>query len=349
MIGSYRSRFPAAVERLLTGLLIVAAAWACGDGPAAPQEEPLEGPCRSANALCLERIEVAEGLRFPVYRTHDLEAGDAKVEMAVIVIHGTNRDADAYFATMVAAAGAAHMGDRAVIVSPNFHTEADGPADDEPRWTSGGWKRGDPSLPSGPGPAVSSYAVLDRILDLVTDPQRFPSVQRVSVVGHSAGGQVVHRYAATSPWEDEVGRVPVRYVPANPSTWLYLGPERWTADGWAVPDTAACPDYDDWHYGLRDRNPYASTVPADTLRARLRRRDVRMLAGDADRGSANLDQSCGANLQGAFRRERAQRLHGFMDALWAPHRHTLTVIPDVGHSSSGMFTSSPGLAEIFLP
>ena len=63
---------------------------------------------------------------------------------------------------------------------------------------------------------------------------------------------------------------------SNPSTYLYLRPERETADGSFAISGGNCEDHDDWHYGLRDRNSYADALDADTIRAQLSRRDVRM-------------------------------------------------------------------------
>lgn len=329
------------------GLLALGAG--CGEDPATMTEPEPAGPCTSADARCSERVLVEPGVYVPVFTTYSLATGSEAPELAVVVVHGTNRNADDYFASMVAAAGDAQALPGTLIVSPRFQTSSDGPAFDEARWTSGGWKRGHLSLESGPAPRVSSYAALDRIVEIVTNRSLFPSVNRVVVTGHSAGGQVVHRYAATSPMDAENVGVPVRYVPANPSTWLYVGPERWDGTGWSVPTGGDCPDYDDWHYGMEDRNTYASRLSADSIRSLLAGRDVVVLAGDADTLAGNLDVSCGANLQGAHRYERALRLSTFLEAHFPANEHRLAVVPGVGHSNVQMFTSGTGLGAIFLP
>ena len=123
--------------------------------------------------------------------------GDADVTRAIIVVHGTNRNGNDYFERAVAAADAMGLEELTLVVAPTFQTIDDGPRSDEPYWTSGGWKRGHLSSSSGPTPRVSSYAAIDRILGIVTDRTRFPAVEDVVVTGHSAGGQVAHRFAAT--------------------------------------------------------------------------------------------------------------------------------------------------------
>ena len=267
----------------------------------------------------------------------------------LIVVHGNSRNPDDYFESGMRAAGNGGGGlGNTLVVAPHFQTGDDDPEPDEPFWSSAGWKRGNLSRPEGPTPRVSSYAALDRILELLLDRGRFPALAEVVVAGHSAGGQVVHRFAATSREEAETSAdARFRYVVTNPSTYLYLGPERAAPDGaFAVPD-AGCDDYDDWHYGMRDRNSHADAIQADTIRAQLARRDVRILLGDADTLSASLDVSCGANLQGANRFVRGRTLVRFMTALHPGHAHRETIAPGVGHSSRSMWLSEAGREALF--
>ena len=101
---------------------------------------------------------------------------------------------------------------------------------------------------------------------LAATSSRFPAMEEIVVAGHSAGGQVVHRYAATTEHTATDSGVAFRYVVTNPSTYLYLGPRREDAEGgFTVPDTG-CDDYDEWHYGLQDRNSYADRLEADSIR-----------------------------------------------------------------------------------
>ena len=83
------------------------------------------------------------------------------------------------------------------------------------------------------------------------------------MTGHSAGGQVAHRYAAASRAEENFGAVSFRYVVANPSTYLYLRAEREVDSTFVVPD--------------EERDPYAwQRIPTrawDIMRAALKPRD----------------------------------------------------------------------------
>ncbi|UCC82854.1 MAG: alpha/beta hydrolase [Gemmatimonadota bacterium] len=282
------------------------------------------------------------------YRSHPLDRANAGVTRAVIVVHGTNRNADDYFATMIAATRAVDGLEATVVLAPNFLTADDLPAADEAYWTSGGWKRGHLSLNSIE--QVSSYAGVDRIVAALTDGTRFPDLQSVVVTGHSAGGQYVHRYAAGNRVEQTLPGIAVRYIVANPSSYLYLGPERavsGTLDVFNLPDRSACPGYNSWHYGLEDLNEYMSAMPLEDIRTQLLTRDVVYLLGGADSLSSYLDTSCAAMLQGAYRYARGLTLYNYLEEFFPQHHHAVAVVEGVGHSSRDMYTSGVGLQTLF--
>jgi pimeloyl-ACP methyl ester carboxylesterase len=229
---------------------------------------------------------VGLALRLPVYRTHPILTGDSTVVRAVVVVHGADRNPGPYFDRMVKAVALAGLIDSTLVISPHFQTESDGPGQSQPAWTSGGWKRGHKSVAyPGVNERISSYEAVDDVLAYVADQSLFPRLRSIVVTGHSAGGQYAHRFAATSPAENRHPHLDFRYVVVNPSTYLYLGPERATpGGGFEVPDREACPNYNRWHYGLEDRNSYASALTEEELRARLVERDVVYMVGSADTG-----------------------------------------------------------------
>ena len=304
-------------------------------------------PCLSIKSVCTERVAVGSSVYLPVFTTHSLSEGNPQVTRGLIIVHGANRNADDYFQRGFQAAGAVGYQETTVVVAPYFQTSSDNPASNELFWSSSGWKRGHLSSTEGPRPRRSSYSAIDQIVDLLSDPSRFPALTEITMTGHSAGGQVAHRYAATSRAEENLGSVTMRYVVANPSTYLYIRQERENTGAFVVPDASACSDYDEWHYGLSERNTYAGSLVVDTIKAQLVRRDVRILIGDADSLSASLDVSCGANLQGPYRFTRGRRLMRFMDQFFPEHSHKEMVVPSVGHSSSGMYLSAVGLDALF--
>lgn len=351
-------QIPGAAARGAVGAALAVAA-ACGGGSSAPTvldpdppEPPPPGPCTVASG-CAARLSLGSGAFLPYYATHRLDQGAAgqptPATRAVVVIHGNSRNADDYFERVVAAAELAGRLQSSVVVAPRFQTSDDAPGAGEPYWTSPGWKRGHLSE-GGASPAVSSYAALDTVLARLADRTRFPGLTRVVVTGHSAGGQAAHRYAAGSPMEERLGGLTARYVIANPSTYLYPTLLREWAGSYVTPESANCPDYDSWHYGLQELPAYMLREGPDSARTRLLRRDAVVLAGDQDTGTALLDQSCGANLQGANRFQRARALLRTLDhAFPGEHRHRLVVVPGVGHSSTDMYQSAQGRELLFEP
>ena len=326
----------------------------CGDGggdPTGPSEPVELRPCTLPDSRCWEKVPLGGGFYLPVYRSLPLMEGDTRIDRAVIVVHGANRNPDDYFATMIGATQRAGAMARTLVISPHFQTSADGADPNEPTWTSSGWKRGDQSntLPTDPD-GISSYAAVDRILALLGDSLRYPRLRKVVVTGHSAGGQYAHRFAAGSRMEQTLPHLRLRYVVANPSTYLYLGPER-AGQGpggeWGLPDRSACSNYNIWHYGLEEINPYIQAQELSQVRDQLVTRDVVYMVGDQDTGSSMLDVSCGAMLQGSNRFLRGLTIFNYLELFFPDHQSRIEVVEGVAHSSSGIYNSAKGQAVLF--
>lgn len=296
-----------------------------------------------------ERLAVAGG-EVPLYLSADWSRPLPDIVRAVIVLHGLLRDADSYWKTAGqarAAAGAAGAG--TLLIVPQFLAAPDIAAHAVPdsvlRWTIGGWMADAPAL--GPAP-VRSFAVLDAILARLADPARFPALRQVVLAGHSAGGQVVQRYAVLGDGAAALAArgVAMRYVVANPSSYVYFTPERPMAV-----DPAACPGFDRWKYGLEGAPaPDPAVLAPGALAARYARRDVVYLLGLADTDPAQrvLDRSCAAEAQGP---ERLARGMAYFIALLSGHpdgfAQHLRLVPGVGHSAPGMLDSVCGRWALF--
>src|SRR4051794_16198045 len=183
-------------------------------------------------------------------------------------------------------------------------------------WSDSGWVRGDAAA----GSSLSSYAVVDEMVARLATPGRFPNLTRIIIAGHSAGGQFTHRYAAANGQDGINVSIPMRYVVANPSSYLYIDGARPHTDGSAgfgEPYGFACTwnvfdprctgfgnaplcisSYNDWHYGFDDMSGYAASMGASALKARLLGRQVFLLLGtlDNDPNHPELDTSCEARL-----------------------------------------------------
>jgi len=62
---------------------------------------------------------------------------------------------------------------------------------------------------------------MDHIVQLPADRSRFLNLRSIVLAGHSGEGQFMQRYAAVNQMEQKLG-VSIRYVVANPSSYLYF-------------------------------------------------------------------------------------------------------------------------------
>lgn len=260
-----------------------------------------------------------------------------EVEVGIIVHHGAGRNGYEYLCYMSnavrAATGVAPDGSpssRFVVVAPQVYElsdyglntskmiywDEDGLDDDGPDALNGqhDWKWGGDStrdLPAG----ISTFAVLDTFIEMMSDKSVYPNLRSIVVAGHSAGGQLIQRYAlfnrvdAVGGWAQTAENTPIiDYVVANPSSEAYLDGRRAVNDiksrncenlcnnstlleykfAFEVPDKSLseCPaSYDYYGYGLDPSIPlpsYPSTTGRSQAIAQYGSRSVTYLAGLSD-------------------------------------------------------------------
>jgi hypothetical protein len=345
-----------------------------------PSEEPAPDPFRLRAGLEADTTDVIDTvavttipvtvgwqtLRVPYFGNRPFEGTYTDVTRAILVCHGTLRNANDYYEAVLAAGRAAGGADfHTLIIAPQFLTEPDLDHHELPEdilyWAYMGWRKGDPSLSGDLHPRpwrTSSFAVADTIL--MRFVERLPNLQMIVVAGHSAGGQFSNLYTAGNRVHQvimEQRGIPIRYIVSNPSCYIYFDAKRWvpgTAYEYQVPseqEIADCPGYDDYKYGLLRPNPYMD-IGAEALQGQYSSRNVVYLLGgsDTDPESYYLDRSCPAMLQGSQRLERGVVYYnhlidhfgtGIMNA------QTLAIVPGVGHDHYGMFNSPCGKFHLF--
>lgn len=294
-------------------------------------------PCTRSGS-CRDQLRLSTGKEIPYYRSFPLSRNDAITRVA-IVIHGNRRNADTYFDDTVAAATAEKRLHDSVVLAPNFRTRADEASPDGHYWSSGGWKIGHRSRDST---RISSFAVMNEVLARICAAESpvFPRLQTVVLIGHSAGGQFVNRYAAGGEGCPNPA-VEVRYVVMNPSSYLYVDGRRRSAStgSFEVPDSS-CPEYDDYKYGLRDLNSYMKSIGVARIRANLLSRRTWYLAGEEDTGGGgSLDTRCQANLQGPNRLARFRNYQHYTRLFEDWTGAVFQTVPGIGHSGEKMLMS----------
>jgi hypothetical protein len=114
--------------------------------------------------------------------------------------------------------------------------------------------------------AVSSFDVLDEFLR--AGVVKFPNLEDIVIIGHSAGGQFVHRYVWMGVGVHEqlaASGIRVRYAPTNPGGYVFPihqrkvppgrssvapGPGQGDTQNWQWVTPQSCKNWDGWGFGL---------------------------------------------------------------------------------------------------
>ncbi len=247
-----------------------------GGGDTGPQEEHVNAlPNLAADSTNIAYLEFENGLRLPYYRTYDLNLKNTAVTAALIMVYGSGRGA---FRTAVGLADSAGVEVSTLIITPRLYTYFDALPPDEPYWSTHGWKWGEESLTDASRiGSMSSFDPIDRFIEQINNAQLFPNLTSITIAGHSAGGQFVHRYAVGTRVEQSLTGISVRYVVSNPSTFVYIRPDRaitGTLDEFEIPEAADCTEYNSWPYGFDTSPPYYSVLSLTQIQNQVRSRPI---------------------------------------------------------------------------
>jgi len=337
-----------------------------------PQQSRRVPACSTATSNCTEWVALAtNGARSLIYRSRSLETRDENIRRALVMIHGTNRNADHYFSTAVTAAFLAGALEDTVVIAPRL-SSADGNcrnalADNEVSWSCTGdsWRSGGASVNHR---ELTSFDFVDQILNKLADKTIFPNMSAIVVAGHSAGGQFVARYQMANRVHETLG-VHVSYVVANPSSYAWPDGSRPQSIDDAAPDNAkaawesekphtkftygpfeasACLNYNRWPAGLENRTSgYTAKMTDDQLKKQLVARPTTFLFGQVDvLPLGGFDSSCPAMAQGATRRARGEAYVKYVNEKLGAAHH-IEIVPECGHNDRCIYTTDAVLPFIF--
>jgi hypothetical protein len=296
--------------------------------------------CTTADKTCLEKVPLGQNY-FYVYRSQPLAARLVDIERVFVLVHGLGRDGDIYYKSAIDATRDSGELDRTLVIAPQFHA-IDGTCQDHPEtgetiFACRGWSDGI-STKAAP---VSSFTAMDTLLRSIVAGKSFPSLKEIVVAGHSAGGQFVQRYAAANRIDGTLG-IPIHYVVANPSSYVYL--ESWRP---VKNPGASCPQFNRYKYGLDGMTGYLQETGADAIRKNYSRRDVTYLLGELDTTDEhNMDSTCPAMAQGPNRFARGTTYFERLNLIYKSS-HKLVHIPGCGHSGECMYRSANGRRAVF--
>ncbi|CAJ1967342.1 unnamed protein product [Cylindrotheca closterium] len=315
-----------------------------------------------------------------------------KIQKVLIMIHGSGRTAEDYFCVALSLVPEGER-DSVLVIAPKFLAPVDLNnstdiknknfliwQEDEapPKYPMAhSWRYGADALNA----PVSSYEAIDRLVEYLTatmnQRQIFPNLKLVTVAGHSAGGQVVHRWALLSKIiTSSQQNVEIRTVAANPRSYCYLNGKRMIIyknkestnktrfDYPSAKELEHCPDYDQWNWGLQDGGTLDPVVPYKVRRLKEMtpkeladkyvRQKVFYLTGEYD-VIKQKDHCATYELQGKTRHERALHYFGALKAYVKENNgtiaddlnHELHTIPESPHDHLLMFQSAAGREAIF--
>jgi pimeloyl-ACP methyl ester carboxylesterase len=338
--------------------------------PAAPRAAAPIAPCTTATAACEQWVTLGGGpARSMVYSSYALDKPNPAITRALIMVHGTNRNADHYFETALSAAFLAGALENTVIIAPHLIAAPDKPAANEVLWPGRGdsWRSGGMS-PSNP--TLSAFDFMDEILRRLANKKVFPNLRNIVVAGHSAGGQFVTRYEMTNKVHGTLGTT-ITYVVANPSSYAWPAAVRPLPTGDADPavadkealgtegeklhtqftfgpfDATKAATFNRWPSGLEGRTGYTAQMTDDQLKKQLAERPTTYLLGQVDvLPLGGFDSSPSAMAQGPTRRARGEAFVKYItENLGA--KPTAIIVPECGHNDRCIFTTDIVFSSIF--
>jgi pimeloyl-ACP methyl ester carboxylesterase len=305
-----------------------------------------------------------------VYSSFTLDRPNPAVTRALILVHGTRRNADHYFETATAAAFLAGALGNTVVISPHFAADTDKVEPNEVLWPNRGdsWRSGGMSTSN---PTISAFDFMDELVRQLSNKKIFPNLKKIVVAGHSAGGQFVNRYEMSNKIHGTLYGISMSYVVANPSTYAWpvalrplpvgnadsatankeaLGPNGTKVNAeflYGPFDMTKLPTYNNWPAGLQSRTGYTASMSDAQLTKQLVERPTTYLFGQVDvLPLGGFDSSPQAMTQGPTRRARGEAFVKFItDSLGAKPR--VMIVDECGHNDRCVFTTNEVFPVIF--
>ncbi|MFA6280532.1 MAG: hypothetical protein WC612_07055 [Bdellovibrionales bacterium] len=297
----------------------------------------------------------------PVASSVALDEDQTQVKRVIVFIHDMTRNAADGIATLMTLSGS--EGEQTLILAPQFPLDVDivrfakylpDSGRQVARWRiEDGWQWGGESTLGAGQRGISSYTALDILLLYLSDRERFPMLEKVILAGHGQGGDFVQRYAAVGKAPSVLKKegLPMRYVVANPSSYLYMTASRPSPESarFIAPDVASCPNVNDYPYGLASLSSYAKSAGANAIRLDYPEKPVLYLVGDKILIDHYLDRSCAAMAQGPDRTVRGKNYGQYLSKSFGETAfgHMMTIVPNAGYDPVSLFGSSCGMAALF--
>ncbi len=208
---------------------------------------------------------------------------------------------------------------------------------------------------------ISAYYILEDIIADFCNKKVFPRLNRITILGHSAGGQLVNRFAASNTVEFDKARsqkINIKYIVMNPSSYVYFSPKRsvgWSKKTFEFPSDAQIGNnrgYNNYSYGLNKLYSFhrKKGLTLEKMRELYPQRQIVYLLGQKDCvPDGSMSKHPSAMIQGRNRLERGQIYFGHLIDEFGPEikeNQKLRIVKGVGHYGKVIILSTPGRVSI---
>jgi hypothetical protein len=304
-------------------------------------------PCLTGTDDCIQTIQLPNNsgaqFNFDMYSNYDFiddtEFIYNSINKLVIVVHGLTRNANDYFSYMATSLQSIDMEENTLLISPYFKDNAVAASDDlywDTRWREG-------ANSGNTNASISSFTVMDAIIEKVVNSGNFPNLTTIFVTGHSSGAAFTQHYALANRAENIHTNIDFEYGIANNQYFYYPDGARYDESTQQFVTPTGCSGYNFWPYGYEFSVPYLEGIEQSVITEQQVTRNTTYLLGSNDTstsGSLNTTD-CQAILLGENRLKRGENMYLYMQTFYgATNNHEKIIVNNVGHDANGMFNSS---------
>jgi hypothetical protein len=253
----------------------------------------------------------------PYESSHNISSQNDSITRVIYSIHSSSYSAKSYFSRAAALVDKAPgQKNKTLIIAPHILDKSclDKPEDKNILyWEIPAFRGTSRGFFKDKRVTISAFEVTDIILEDVATHGSFPNLKTIIILGHSAGGQMVNRYAASGIFETNIANpmeIEVRYIVMAPSSYVYFNNERaieGTISKFSVPKSPP-ENYNYWGYGLERMYAYHKKheVTPELVTDQYPSKRILYLVGSEDRNEndPSMGKTEAAMLQGRHRLER---------------------------------------------
>jgi len=293
----------------------------------------------------------------PYYRNISLDSTSEHIKYAIISLHGDGRNSYEHFSVISELTTSIGLQDSTILLAPTYPIQDDvnqyNLGGDVLYWPDIDWNAGDLSRNTQTNPRpfrISSFSTMDTIYHRLVENN--PSLEKIVLTGHSAGSQMVVRYAAGGRAQETLGgnNLEFVYVPVNTPSFLYYDENRVLDEGTEVFDFGPtnCGSANQYKYGLDNLNQYMEATGEGSIIDNYKLANVTYLIGQYDLGGQT--SSCARMVQGYSRLIRTYIYFSYIGYFYGDtiyNNHRMAEIPGAPHDFGQTVLTGCGTKSMF--